>query len=79
MLSRKREDISTLASGCQSFLSGSLAPNLPVFPLALTAVAIVAAESLSRALNFKERPTLGIGENAKVPRLKKFPPKYAVQ
>jgi hypothetical protein len=78
-LGRRRFEISTFASDGQPFSSSCLAANLPVFPLALAAGALVIAESLSSALNLEEISVLSIGADFNVMRLKKLPPEYAVQ
>jgi hypothetical protein len=76
-LGRRRLEISTFASGGQSLFLSCLPVFFPVFTSALTAAAIGVAESLFRALNFKERPTPIIGANADVAWLKKLPPRDA--
>jgi hypothetical protein len=63
----------------QSFSTSFLAANLPVFPLALAAGALVIAKALARALNFKECPALSICADANCARLQEFSPEYAVQ
>jgi hypothetical protein len=63
----------------QSFLSSCLAVIFPVLPLAMLTGTNFIAEPLASALNFKESSALRIGANANVARLKKFPPKNAIE
>jgi len=78
-LGRRIFDGLIFASGGYPFSSHFLTANLPVFPLALVLRALAIAESLSGALNLEESSALSICADANIARLKKIPPKHAVQ